>query len=282
MSSSKYIEDGINSNIRVDGRTLLTYRTIEINKNILVSADGSSSVMNEENNVICGVKLSLLSPSADANDEGFVNLKIDCPASVGANRIKKEHLQIMTSIIYDLCIKNNINKKKLCILPSKFVWGVDINVMVLNAGGGLLDIISIAIYVALNDMTMPIVKPKKKIDELNMFHNTKCKDYQVEIVENQKTNFPYENIPICISIGEINNKYIYDMSKIEEELVENIFVVAITSSGKCVAFHKLYGISMEISSILNMTENSIKVSHFLFEKINEAICKIRTRSALIK
>ncbi|SBT80023.1 exosome complex component RRP42, putative [Plasmodium malariae] len=282
MSSSKYIEDGINSNIRVDGRTLLTYRTIEINKNILVSADGSSSVMNEENNVICGVKLSLLSPSADANDEGFVNLKIDCPASVGANRIKKEHLQIMTSIIYDLCIKKNINKKKLCILPSKFVWGVDINVMVLNAGGGLLDIISIAIYVALNDMTMPIVKPKKKIDELNMFHNTKCKDYQVEIVENQKTNFPYENIPICISIGEINNKYIYDMSKIEEELVENIFVVAITSSGKCVAFHKLYGISMEISSILNMTENSIKVSHFLFEKINEAICKIRTRSTLIK
>ncbi|SBS85922.1 exosome complex component RRP42, putative [Plasmodium ovale] len=281
MSSLKYIEDSINANIRVDGRTLLTYRTIDINKNILVSADGSSSVMNEENNVICGIKLSLLTPEPDAIDEGFINLQIDCPASVAENRMKKEHLQIMTSIIYDLCIKNNINKKKLCILPSKFVWGVDINVMVLNGGGGLLDIISIAIYVALNDTFLPVVIPKKKIDELNMFHNTKSKDYQVEIVENEKVQFPCENMPICISIGEINNKYIYDMSKIEEELVENIFVVAITASGKCVAFHKLYGISVEISSILNMTENSSKISHYLFEKINEAICKIQTRSLLV-
>ncbi|GAW82171.1 exosome complex component RRP42 [Plasmodium gonderi] len=281
MSSLKYIENSINSNIRVDGRTLLTYRTIEINKNILVSADGSSSVMNEENNVICGIKLSLLTPNLDAADEGFVNLQIDCPASVAANRIKKEHLQIMSSVIYDLCLKNTINKKKLCILPSKFVWGVDISVMVLNAGGGLLDIISIAIYVALNDTFMPIVKPKKKIGESNTFHNTKCTEYEVEIVENQKTKFPYENIPICVSIGEINNKYIYDMSKIEEELVENIFVVAITSSGKCVAFHKLYGISMEIASILKMTENSSKISHYLFEKIHESIDKIQTRSVLL-
>lgn len=129
MSSLKYIEEGINSNIRVDGRTLLTYRTIEINKSILVSADGSSSVMNEENNVICGIKLSLLPPEPHSIDEGFVNLQIDCPASVA----------------------------------SKFVWGIDINVMVLNGGGGLLDIISIAIYVALNDMNIPVVKaPDRK------------------------------------------------------------------------------------------------------------------------
>ncbi|EDL44457.1 exosome complex exonuclease, putative [Plasmodium vivax] len=281
MSSLKYIENSINSNIRVDGRTLSTYRTIEINKNILVSADGSSSVMNEENNVICGIKLSLLTPSLDAPDEGVINLQIDCPASVVANRIKKDHLQIMSSIIYDLCLKNNIDRKKMCILPSTFVWGVDINVMVLNAGGGLLDIISMAIYVALKDTVVPVVKPKKKIDESNTFHHTKCADYQVEIVENQKTNFPYENVPICVSIGEINNKYVYDMSKVEEELVENIFVVAVTSSGKCVAFHKLYGISMEIASILNMTENSSRISHHLFEKINEAIAKIETRSVLV-
>ncbi|CAD2102037.1 exosome complex component RRP42, putative [Plasmodium vinckei brucechwatti] len=278
MSSLKYIEEGINSNIRVDGRTLLTYRTIEINKNILVSADGSSSVMNEENNVICGIKLSLLPPDQNSADEGFVNLQIDCPASVASNRIKKEHLQIMTSIIYDLCIKNNIDKKKLCVLPSKFVWGIDINVMVLNGGGGLLDIISIAIYVALNDMNIPVVKAPKKIDELNMFHNTKSKEYELEIVENEKLPFPCDNIPICISIGEINNKYIYDMSKIEEELVENVFVVAVTSSGKCVAFHKLYGISMEISSILNMSENSVQISQNLFKKINEAIEKIQANT----
>ncbi|CRG95109.1 exosome complex component RRP42, putative [Plasmodium gallinaceum] len=281
MSCLKYIEDSINSNIRVDGRTLSTYRSIEINKNILVSADGSSSVMNEENNVICGIKLSLLTPNPDAYDEGFVNLQIDCPASIATNRIKKEHLQTMTSIIYDLCIKNNINKKKLCILPSKFVWNVDINVMVLNAGGGLLDIISIAIYVALRNTSLPVVHPKKKIEESDVFGDTQNKDYQLEIIDNQETKFPYENIPICISIGEINNKYIYDMSKIEEELVENIFVVAITSNGKCVAFHKLYGISMEISSILNIAENSSKISHSLFEKINEAIDKIKIKTSFL-
>ncbi|SOV81330.1 exosome complex component RRP42, putative [Plasmodium sp. gorilla clade G3] len=275
MSSLNYIEDSINCNIRIDGRTLLTYRSIEINKNILVSADGSSNVINEENNVICGIKLSLITPDADTYDEGNVNLQIDCPASVAAQRIKKDHLQTMTSIIYNLCIKNNINKKKLCILPCKFAWSVDINVMVLNAGGGLLDIISIAIYVALKDTFFPIVKPKKEIEEENTFHEISNKDYQLEIVENQHVNFPYENIPICISIGEINNKYIYDMSKVEEELVENIFVVAITSKGKCVAFHKLYGISMEISSILNITENSSKISHTLFEKIHQALDKIQ-------
>ncbi|CRH01688.1 exosome complex component RRP42, putative [Plasmodium relictum] len=279
MSCLKYIEDSINSNIRVDGRALSTYRSIEINKSILVSADGSSSVMNEENNVICGIKLSLVTPNPDTHDEGFVNLQIDCPASVATNRIKKEHLQTMTSIIYDLCIKNNINKKKLCILSSKFVWSVDINVMVLNAGGGLLDIISIAIYVALKNTSIPVVIPKKQIEESDVFNDSKNKDYQLEIVENQETNFPYENVPICISIGEINNKYIYDMSKIEEELVENIFVVAIASSGKCVAFHKLYGISMEISSILNIAENSSKISHILFEKINEAIDKIEMKNS---
>ncbi|VWU51092.1 exosome complex component RRP42, putative [Hepatocystis sp. ex Piliocolobus tephrosceles] len=281
MSSLKYIEDSIRSNIRVDGRALLTYRPIEINKGTLVSADGSSSVINKENNVICGVKLSLLRPEADKCDEGIINLQIDCPASVAIDGVKREQLQTIKSIIYDLCIKNNINKKKLCILPSYFVWGVDINVMVLNGGGGLLDIISIAIYVALNDTLIPFVKPHKKIDDLQLFPDQKYREYKIEIVENKKINFPFENIPICISIGEIYNKYIYDMSKIEEQLVENIFVVAITSSGKCVAFHKLYDTSMKISSILNMTENSLKISPYIFEKINEAIRKIQEKSCLM-
>lgn len=277
MSCLKYVEDSINSNIRTDGRALNTYRAIEINKNVLISADGSSSVMDEENNVICGIKLALVSPAHDKADEGIVNLQIDSPSSVEENRTQKEHLQTMNSIIYNLCIKNNIDKKKLCVLTSEYVWNVDINVMVLNAGGGLLDIISLAIYIALKNTNIPVVQTKKKIEECDVFSNVKKKDYQLSIVENQFAVFPYEDVPICVSVGEFNNKYIYGMSKIEEELAENILVVAVTTSGKCVGFYKLYGITLEISSILHMVENAVKIAHSMFDKIHDALEKIRQK-----
>lgn len=278
MSCIQYIEGCINSNVRIDGRTLAAYRYLEVNNNVLMSADGSSSVINDENNVICGIKLSLVAPEKENEDEGTINLEIDCPANINKNKIKEQYIQTITSIIYNMCIEDKIDKKKLCVLPSKFVWNVDINVMVLSAGGSLLDVISLAIYVALKNTIIPIVQPQKIIEESIVYNNMKRKEYNIKVLEDKYSKFPCENVPICISIGEFNNKYIYDMSLIEEEIVENILVVAITPYGKCVSFHMLHGISMEISSVLHITENAIKVALEIFEKIHATLKQIQEKA----
>ena len=128
---------------RVDGRGLLDYREITVEKGVIRTAEGSAMVCLGQTEVVVGIKVGLNTPYPDTPNEGIltVNAELVPLASPTFEPGPPDERAIELARVVDRGIRSSraIPLDRLCIVPGKRVYIVFVDIYILNHDGNLVD-----------------------------------------------------------------------------------------------------------------------------------------------
>ncbi|CAN0115080.1 unnamed protein product [Phaeothamnion confervicola] len=162
-SEKAYISQGVELGIRGDGRGRLDYRGIMVDADGLAQANGSSriSVAHGATDVLAAIKVEVGTPSPSAPAEGRIEVSVECSNSLFPRfdeRASGDLDALLSQLLGGVIAESRaLRLGELCIVPGKWCWVVYVDVLILQANGGLLDAASFAAYVALNTARVPRV-----------------------------------------------------------------------------------------------------------------------------
>ncbi len=147
---------------RTDGRDLTEYREITIETDYIKKAEGSAVVSIGDTKIIAGVKAILGTPFPDTPDSGVITTSAELSplASQFFESGPPSEDSIELARVTDRAIREShaIDLSKLCIVPSKLVWILFIDMYILNDDGNLFDAATLASMAALATTKIPKVK----------------------------------------------------------------------------------------------------------------------------
>lgn len=212
--------------MRIDGREDLEYRKIKIENNIINKAEGSCLVSIGDTKVLAGVKLSIEEPFEDKPNEGIliVNSEFTPLASPEFEPGPPSEEEIELARIVDRGIRESkaIDLENLKIGENK-VWGVFIDLHILNHQGNLVDASFLSAVSALLNTKIP------KIEDGKILRN----EYEKKLPVNHK--------PIIVTICKYNKKFILDPSLEEEKLISSKLSVCVREDEYICAIQKQGG-----------------------------------------
>src|SRR3989338_2447122 len=165
-----YIQELIQKGHRSDGRGLMDYRPIHLEKNVIPNAEGSALAYLGNTKVLCGVKVDVATPFPDRPNEGvfIVNSEFSPMAHPDFNPGPPDERSIELARVVDRGIRSAeaIDVKKLLLEEGK-VMGVFIDLYTLDHDGNLIDAASLAAAAALSNTRVPKYESGKFIrDEI--------------------------------------------------------------------------------------------------------------------
>lgn len=194
---------------RFDGRNWLEYRPLKIKLGISNKAEGSAQVFLGKTEVMAGVKLDVVEPYRDSEDEGALAViaeLLPMASELFEHGPPRIHAIELARII-DRGIRESeiIDMKKLCIKKGEKVWAVLIDIYAINDDGNLIDAAAIAAIAAIMSAVFP------KLD----------KDDRVQYGEWTKEKLPLTSaMPTTVTFYKIGNNFIIDPIAEEEEASE--------------------------------------------------------------
>ncbi|MBI2650546.1 exosome complex protein Rrp42 [Candidatus Woesearchaeota archaeon] len=216
----------LNAGTRLDGRKLTEYRKpIEVENNIVKTAEGSARVKIGETEVMVGVKLEVGEPYPDTPGEGTIIVGAELlPLSNPEFELGPPGIQaIELARVVDRGIRESkaLDFRKLCIEKGEKVWMVIIDICPINDAGNLLDAASLAALAALNGTKYPSFDGEKV-------------DYK------QKTDkkLQLEKMPIAVTVIKIGDKFIVDPDTEEEMAIDARLTVSSIEDGTLCALQK--------------------------------------------
>uniref|UniRef100_A0A2P2K5K7 Ribosomal RNA-processing protein 42 n=1 Tax=Rhizophora mucronata TaxID=61149 RepID=A0A2P2K5K7_RHIMU len=156
VGEKRFIQGGIEQNIRSDGRKRDSYRPIFVETGVIPQANGSARVRMGATEVIASVKAELGKPSALQPDKGKVAIFVDCspiaePVFEGRGG---EELSTELSVALQRCLLGGksgagagIDLSSLVVAEGKICWDLYIDGLVVCSDGNLLDALGAAIKV---------------------------------------------------------------------------------------------------------------------------------------
>ncbi len=250
----EYVRKLVEENSRVNGRGFLDIREIRVEKGIYQKAEGSALVKLGNTTVAVGVKLSVEEPFQDTPNEGILIVNAEFPpiASPEFEPGPPGEQAIELARVVDRGIRESkaIDFEKLCIKEGEKVWGVFVDIHVLNDDGNLIDASGIGAIAALLNAKFP------KYDEESG-----------EIDYSQKTQpLSVDKVPIPFTFAKIGDKILIDPCKEEEEAMDARFTVTVVD-GKICAMQKGHGGFFTEEEIKSM----IRIALEKYEKIAELV-----------
>lgn len=201
----------LKENRRIDGRALDEYRKIKVEKDILTSAEGSARVTFGDTQVLAGVKVDLSTPFKDKPDEGTltVNAELLPLASPIFEVGPPDERAIELARVVDRGIRSSeaIDLKSLYI-DEEHVWGVFVDIYVLDHDGNLVDASALAAVAALDNLRIP-----KYVDG--------------KVVRETQTNLKLKEKPIFFTFSKIGNKILFDPNYAEEVATDAKLTIAV-------------------------------------------------------
>lgn len=187
----RYIIEGCVNDMRNDGRSVRDFRPYGITPSSssssssasassvstaamassapLVLSNGSSRVTlpGSDTDVLCSVRAELVIPSALHPSDGVVELNVDLlPTATsvagGDNRRRRTEEMEISAILTDLLLPHVVDRSALCVIPGKYVWRLNVDVMVLTCDGNVVDVCALAIRSAIRSTVLPMVTPVAK------------------------------------------------------------------------------------------------------------------------
>lgn len=188
---------------RLDGRQSEQMRKIEIETNLITSAEGSARVRLGDTEVLCGIKMEMGEPYSDTPDEGVLMVGAElvplASPEFESGRPGEEAVELARVVDRAIRESHAVDFGKLCIEPKKAVWMVFVDIDVLNDDGNLIDASCLAAVAALKTAKIP--KLTKNADG----------DYEVDY-EHREGKIPMKGTPIEVTIAKIENLLIIDPS----------------------------------------------------------------------
>jgi exosome complex component RRP42 len=240
---------------RIDGRSLMDYRQLDVQVGVVEKAEGSAAVHLGGTYVIAGVKIQPEKPFADTPDEGVmtVNSEFVSMASPDFEPGPPDIKSIELARVVDRGLRESkiINTKKMCIHAGKLVWTTFIDLFILDHCGNLIDASAYAALSALVNAKMPELESKDVqreitnilIEELTPQEGWKERSVSVAEArtispERKKNPVPIRAIPITVTMAKIGDKFFVDPSKDEEEVMDCRLTVTFTDEGNICAMQK--------------------------------------------
>jgi len=203
---------------RIDGRDMEQYREISVEKGVIRTANGSARVRIGKTQVLVGVKLQHSEPFPDTPSSGvlMVNAELLPMASPTFEPGPPDENAIELARVVDRGIRESesIDLEKLGIKPGEDVWGVFIDIHVLDHDGNLIDASALGAIAALLD-----VKPPQ--------------DEAWTLPE-----FPVVRKPVAVTLAKIDEKLLVDPCLDEENVMEARLTMTTTEDGSLCAIQK--------------------------------------------
>src|SRR3989338_11648531 len=213
------------SNIRLDGRKFTDYRPIQVEVNVTNTAEGSARVIIGKTDVIAGVKMEIMEPYPDTQDEGSIMVGAELlPLSSPEFELGppgQEAIEIARVVDRGIRESKSLDFKKLCIKEGEKVWMIIIDICTINHGGNLIDASALAAVAALKDMRFP-----------------KYEDDKIDYKEKTSRKLELKDLPITVTVIKIGDKLIVDPDLDEEKVIDARLSVASLSDGTLCALQK--------------------------------------------
>jgi exosome complex component RRP42 len=230
--SERYCLKLIKNGKRVDGRDLLEFREIEIIPGIIKNAEGSASVKIGNTHVIVGVKIELAKPFPDSPNEGVLKVSAEfaplASPEFEAGPPGEEAIELARVVDRAIRSAEAIELKKLFIEEGK-VWGVFIDLHIINNNGNLIDASSLAAITALLNAKIPKLEGE-----------TVIREYEKGLSVVHK--------PVIVTVCKVGDKLFVDPNHLEENILdskisigirEDNLICAIQKQGKVVKFDEI-------------------------------------------
>lgn len=251
------IVEMLNSDKRIDGRGLTSYREIKTKINLIEKANGSAFVSLGKTKVIVGVKVETGEPFSDRPDEGVLTTNVELvplasptfePGPPDANSIELAR-------VVDRGIRESkaVDLKKLCITAGEKVFVVFVDIYVLDHDGNLFDASSLASILALANTKIAEEGIKKGSVELD--------------IASGYARLPVKNYPVEITMAKINNKILVDPSLDEENVADTQITMAIDIDGNICAMQKRGFGSLTVEDTLKMFELARNKSAEIYKSV---------------
>ncbi len=256
----KRIEELISKGKRIDGRDLEEFRDLKIELGVSGKAEGSAQVKLGDSEVIAGIKLDVVEPFKDSQDEGVLIVGAEL-SPLASDRFESGPPGIQTielARLVDRGLRNSecIDFKKLCVKEGEKVWSLAVDIYPINDAGNLIDASAIASIAALSQAVFP-----------------EYKDEKVNYGELTNKKIPFTNLPITVTVYKIDSKFVVDPTTEEEDA--SVARVTFTFTYPNEELHSMQKVGEELSEseILEMEDIALKEGKKLNTKISNLLKK---------
>ena len=230
---------------RLDGRKLDEYRKISLDVDVIRTAEGSARVKIGKTDVISGVKLEVMEPYPDTQDQGSIMVGAELlPLSSPNFELgppSKDAVELARIVDRGIRESKALDLKKLCIKEGEKVWMLIIDLVTINHDGNLFDASALAAIAALKNMKFPEYKD-------GVINNKKKTDKKLELTD----------IPLSVTVSKIGDKFIVDPDSEEEKAVDARLTVASLSDGTLCALQKGGDYPLTAEDVSKMIEIAIE------------------------
>lgn len=263
-SERRFIVHGIQDDIRNDGRRCEDYRLVDLEVEVLDNTHGSSRLRIGNTELLVGVKLALGKPSTQHPNEGRIEFCIDCSPNATPQFQGRGGEEIASSIksllarAYANCLSMDL--ESLCVVHGKNCWIVNVDVLILECGGNLMDAVSMAVLAALQNTVVPTLTV------------TEGDEGEIEINlpddPSDGRQLDTSGLPLFVTLSKVKDRHIVDATMIEEACCLASVVLSILKDGKCTAVRKQGSGSLDPESIIEMMETGKKVGMSLHKSLS--------------
>lgn len=257
-----FIKNLLKDGKREDGRGLLEYRPLSIHTGYVGNAQGSARVKLGNTQVVAGVKIQLDKPYPDTPTRGnfMTSAELNPIASPyfepGPPRIDAIELARVT----DRSLRESgiLDFEALAVVPGEKVWGVFVDLHILDYDGNLFDACSIAGVAAILSAKIPAIDPKSKEQ---VYADGKARPMPVNL----------DNAAFSTTFCKIGDTIVADPHLYEELICDSRLTIGLDQAGNVRAMQKGgYG-SLKVEEVKELRRTSHKLGKDIMAKINKAI-----------
>ncbi|KAI3385824.1 hypothetical protein SNEBB_000583 [Seison nebaliae] len=249
VAEKVFVLHGVLDNFRIDGRSNNDYRTLFVSKDVINVAYGSAKVVRGDSQVIVGLKAKIGERSKKNKNYSIESNSFSCTS------VSQHQLSLITHYLEEIVEQSKL-PESLLIKDTNNTWILNIDVVVVQNDGSLIDLSSVGLLGALADLKLPNLtisvneNGQKEIDL-----NEEDGDGEQRFLE----VIPHMNIVITCGVAE--DCVVFDMSSMEEACVTTSLTASVDSTGQIS--------HLSLSGQKSLNEHSLK-------KVTEIMCRIAT------
>ncbi|KAH9578783.1 Exoribonuclease [Trypanosoma melophagium] len=239
VSFKQHVAQLLRQKRRLDERSFNCFRKPQILHDVMgeIRADGVlASTLYTDNTgtcVNCTVSGVFGPPSSEFPDEGRLMVDVTAPFFPNHNTVNIEGTLRELARFVRSIIVSCMDLSELCVISGEACWVLQVDIVLLNADGGLRAAALHAAVAALNNLILP-----------------KARLPNNDVVESRRLQF--HRIPVAITIGMFvangELQLLMDTNAAEESVVDALFTVALDESDGIVAFvhHGMYAVNASL------------------------------------
>ncbi len=245
---------------REDGRKFDQYRDLEIDVDFVPRANGSAYVKLGNTKVIAGVKVQVDKPYPDSGDRGnfMTSAEFAIMASPHFEQGPPRIEAIEVARVTDRALResNIIDMKDLCIEENEKVWGVFVDLEVLDYDGNLFDACSIAALAAVMNGNLPATCPKTGIEVYK---------------EDKPLPLKMENASFNTTFVKIDGHVMVDPSLYEELICDTRVTIGVDTQGAIRGGQKGGFGAFTVQELKDLRAEAHKHHKAIFKQIEKAV-----------